>query len=193
MQQAGMGTPPALAYDAARMTAATDTHRFPPRTEHLLDRATDFCSRENMKLTSLRRQVLGLMLESARPMGAYDLLEQLRTLHEGAAPPTVYRALDFLLELGLIHKIERLSAFVPCLHTLEHDHGLHAHEEGEECLHSGQFLICRECSQVTELEDAGILAAIVAASRKAGFRMTHSTIEIEGVCARCAGAAHARA
>ena len=119
---------------------------FTPRTTALLERVEAACDRRGVRLTELRRQVLGLVLDSAKPAGAYDLLEKLRPHHHGAAPPTVYRALDFLLEQGLIHKVERLSAFVGCLHGVEeHDDEVHHH--------AAQFLICRRCGQVTELND----------------------------------------
>ena len=73
------------------------------------------CEQRGAKLTELRRHVLGLILDAASPTGAYDLLDQLRQTRRGAAPPTVYRTLDFLLEQGLIHRVERLSAFVGCV------------------------------------------------------------------------------
>src|SRR3954452_12703001 len=85
---------------------------FSPRTETLLERAGTICEGRGARLTDLRRQVLGLILDAQGPTGAYDLLDRLKTTRIGAAPPTVYRALDFLLEQGLIHKLERLSAFV---------------------------------------------------------------------------------
>ncbi|NHO33453.1 transcriptional repressor [Acetobacter fallax] len=154
--------------------------RFSDRTERLLDRADRLCAAKNVKLTALRRQILGIMLTSDQPLGAYDLLDRLQTSHPGAAPPTVYRTLDFLLETGLIHKIERLSSFVPCTHTLDHDH---SHDSNG--IHATQFLICGLCSHVTELEEPTILSAILEASQNVGFRVRQSTIEIEGVCASC--------
>src|SRR3954463_11395636 len=112
---------------------------FKPGTETLLDHATQICEAKGARLTDLRREVLGLILDADAPTGAYDLLDRLRATRDGAAPPTVYRALDFLLEHGLIHKLERLSAFVGCI----------AHEEGD---HAAQFLICRSCGKVAEIE-----------------------------------------
>jgi len=85
---------------------------FSPRTDAALARAASACAQRGAKLTDLRRDVLGLILEAPGPTGAYDLLERLRARRGGAAPPTVYRALDFLLEQRLIHRIERLAAFV---------------------------------------------------------------------------------
>ncbi|MDG6095620.1 transcriptional repressor [Acetobacter sp. AN02] len=162
----------------------SDLPAFSAGAEQLLERAGDLCRRNGTKLTPLRRQVLGILLEAGKPAGAYDILTHLQACHAGAAPPTVYRALDFLLEQGLIHKIERLSSFVPCTHILDH-HGCDHEGEG---MHATQFLICRTCGGVTELEDSGIIAATVQATRSIGFRVQHSTVEIEGLCASCIGA-----
>lgn len=161
---------------------------FSPRTTSLLDRAELLCERRGTRLTDLRRQVLGLVLEDGRPVGAYHLLDRLRTGHKGAAPPTVYRALDFLLEEGLIHKVERLSAYVGCVHELC---DAQAHEDGgcghahPAVGHTAQFLICGRCGQTTELNDPGIHAALAAAARRSGFTTHRATIEVEGLCTAC--------
>ena len=145
---------------------------FAPRTEALLTRATAICDGRGVRLTDLRRQVLGLILDAPQPTGAYDLLDRLRATRHGAAPPTVYRALDFLLENGLIHKLERLSAFVGCI----------AHDEHA---HAAQFLICRRCGVVTELEDHELAHALDDAASRLGFTVGKATIEAEGQCAAC--------
>ena len=146
---------------------------FTPRTETLLTRADDICSHRGARLTDLRRQVLGLILDAGQPTGAYELLDQLKTTRLGAAPPTVYRALDFLLEQGLIHRLERLSAFVGCIAHDEHEHG-------------AQFLICRTCSRVTEIDDHSLAHALEDAAKRLGFTVGKATIEAEGQCAACA-------
>lgn len=156
------------------------TPAFSERTAILLSEASLLCDRRGAQLTELRRKVLGLVLDSDKPAGAYDLLDRLRAHHKGAAPPTVYRALDFLLEQGLIHKLERLSAFVGCVHPTEDDHDHH---------HAAQFLICTRCGRVTELEDNRVNKALVEAARRVGFRLSSSTVEAEGFCAACAAAA----
>ena len=138
-----------------------------------LERAEAICARRGVQLTDLRRQVLGLIIEARAPIGAYDLLDRLRAVRRGAAPPTVYRALDFLLAQGLIHRVERLSAFVSCLGDEEHEH--HA-----------QFLICGSCGQVTEIEDHAVEAALAQAAGRTGFTIQGATIEAEGMCAACA-------
>ncbi len=150
---------------------------FTSKTTALLDRAEDVCERRGARLTELRRHVLGLVLDSPTPSGAYDMLDRLRQHHRGAAPPTVYRALDFLLEQGLIHKVERLSAFVGCVHGFEDEEMHH---------HSAQFLICKHCGNVTELDEKAISRALLRAAARSGFHLTGSTVEAEGVCAACA-------
>ena len=152
---------------------------FSPITRQLLDLAAARCTKKGARLTELRRDVLGLILESPSPSGAYDLLEKLRTLRGPSAPPTVYRALEFLVEQGFIHRVERLSAFVGCIgdgvHAPEHTHA-----------HAAQFLICNTCKRVIELEDHAISHALSDAAARAGFRLERTTIEAEGICADCA-------
>ena len=153
---------------------------FTPETTTLLDRAETICDRRGARLTDLRRHVLGLVLDSPKPAGAYDMLDMLRKHHKGAAPPTVYRALDFLLEQGLIHKVERLSAFVGCVHGIDEDEDEDAHH------HAAQFLICKRCGRATELNDKEIGQALVRAARRSGFHLSSSTVEADGICAACA-------
>ena len=85
----------------------------------------------------------------------------------GAAPPTVYRALEFLQEQGLVHKLERLSAFVGCIADEDHDH-------------AAQFFICRSCGKVVELEDHELAHALQDAAKRLGFTVAKATIEAEG-------------
>ncbi len=138
-----------------------------------LARADAICAARGAQLTPLRRQVLELVLAAEQPIGAYALLEQLKTTRGPAAPPTIYRALDFLLENGLVHRIESLNAFTACI-----DAG-HAHAH--------QFLICRSCGQAQEVTDRGVASALESAARSAGFLPERMTVEIAGLCGRCAG------
>jgi Fur family zinc uptake transcriptional regulator len=153
------------------MTAAG----FSPRTDRLLAHAGQICATRGARLTDLRRQVLGLILDADGPTGAYDLLDRLRGTRRTAAPPTVYRALDFLLEQGLIHRVERLSAFVGCV-----SHGADQHG------HAAQFLICRRCGRVTEIDDHALAHALAEAAARAGYTVGKATVEAEGLCAACA-------
>jgi Fur family transcriptional regulator, zinc uptake regulator len=147
---------------------------FTPATIAKLDHAAALCDRRGTRLTELRRQVLGLILDADAPTGAYDLLEMLRGHRGASAPPTVYRALEFLLEQGFVHRIERLSAFVGCIET--GDHGHH---------HAAQFLICRTCGHATEIDDHALAHALAHAAEAVGFKVSGATIEAEGMCAKC--------
>jgi Fur family zinc uptake transcriptional regulator len=158
---------------------------FTPETERLLDQAEAFCGRRQLRLTEQRRTVLGFILDNPRPSGAYDLLDRLREDGRTAAPPTVYRALEFLTAQGLVHKIERLSAFVGCSHMLDRCGPDHAHHR----LDATQFLICTECRRVFEMGDSRIRVAIDQAAEARGFRPAAATVEVEGVCADCAAEA----
>jgi Fur family zinc uptake transcriptional regulator len=151
----------------------------PASVRYALEMADARCARAGAQLTALRRQVLALVLEAEQPLGAYALLDKLKAQRPGAAPPTVYRALDFLLEQGLIHKVERLNAFVGCVEA-GHDHDDHGHA------HPHQFLICRDCGLTLEVSDHGVAHAVAEAAAKAGFTAAHATVEIEGRCAACA-------
>jgi len=133
------------------------------------------CDARGLRLTPLRREVLELVAKARRPVKAYDLLESLRDRHAGAAPPTVYRALDFLLENSFIHRLESINAFVFCQHPAE--------------AHQVPFLICDVCESATEVCDEGAIAHLI--ERQAhdfGFRAKAQTLEVHGVCRRCGSA-----
>ncbi|MGI4793797.1 MAG: Fur family transcriptional regulator [Janthinobacterium lividum] len=142
-----------------------------------LDQAAEACARHGARLTEIRRRVLGLIIESRGPLGAYALLDRLKAERGNATPVTVYRALDFLLEHGLVHKIERLNAFIACTDQRSHEH-----------THAAQFLICRLCGTVAELEDHSIADAIASAANRTGFQPLRATIEVEGTCGVCSAA-----
>jgi Fur family transcriptional regulator, zinc uptake regulator len=161
---------------------------FSRRTAGLLDQAERVCENRGAKLTELRQHVLGLVLDAASPTGAYDLLDRLRGSRRNATPATVYRALDFLLEQGLIHRVERLSAFVGCVAGCTIEHG-----DGEAHTHAAQFLICRQCGKVTEMENSDITAVLARAAQDVGFSISTATIEAEGVCSTCRSARSPRA
>ncbi len=145
--------------------------------------ATAICARNGAQLTELRRSVLMLILQASGPLTAYQLLDQLKAVRKSAVPPTVYRALEFLIENRLVHRIERLNAFVPCTESAEvaHTHGHHA----------VQFLICVTCGAVSEIEDDAVAAALAQAAAKSGFSPHHAIVELDGVCASCHGLAQA--
>jgi Fur family transcriptional regulator, zinc uptake regulator len=131
------------------------------------------CARRGARLTAVRRRVLELVWTSHQPVGAYALLQQLTREGFSAAPPTVYRALEFLLAHGLVHRIERLDAFIGCSRP------------GKP--HAGQFLLCTTCGAASELDDPAIDRAIADSAARSGFSVHRQTIEVEGLCPSCAG------
>lgn len=136
------------------------------------------CARRNARLTHLRRRVFEMLWAAHKPTRAYDLLDRLRHEHDGAAPPTVYRALDFLLEHGLIHKLESLNAYIGCVQP--------------DAPHRGQFLICDGCQSVAELDDPEIAKRVLTKARDLGFEVRHQTIEVSGICPDCGDAQNKR-
>lgn len=138
-----------------------------------MDAAAALCERRGARLTDLRRDVLALILAAEAPPSAYDLLARLKDSRPGAAPPTVYRALEFLLGHGLVHRVERLGAFVGCLEPGHHAHPVH-------------FLICLVCHDVRELEDSSLDRMLTQVAATAGFVAERVTVEMEGVCGACA-------
>ena len=148
-------------------------------TADALAHAESLCSQRSQRLTPIRRQVLEVLLESHKPLGAYEIME--RAAGRGGklapnggrpAPITVYRALDFLRDNGLVHRIESRNAFVACVNN---------HATGDLVV----FLICEHCGAVGEAPSAAVADQLKAAARAAGFTPQTPVIEIGGVCAHC--------
>ncbi|HEY4560051.1 MAG TPA: transcriptional repressor [Lysobacter sp.] len=133
------------------------------------------CEDRGLRLTPLRASALRLIADAGRPLKAYELLDRMKATHEGAAPPTVYRALDFLLENGFIHKLSSINAFVACHHP-----------GGER--HAVPFLICDACQSAIELEDLQVVKLLDDRATALGFRPRAQTLEVHGLCADCAAA-----
>jgi Fur family zinc uptake transcriptional regulator len=133
------------------------------------------CAARGLRLTPLRSQVLGLVAIAGKPIKAYDLLDRMKQANGSSAPPTVYRALDFLLEQGFIHRLASINAFVGCHHP--------------QVRHSVPFLICDTCQNAIELEDTRISALLETQAQALGFATRAQTLEVHGVCAGCQGKA----
>lgn len=136
-----------------------------------LARAEEVLATRGARLTPVRRRVLEILLEAHRAMGAYDVLTRLVAEGFGNQPPVAYRALEFLEEHGLAHRIRRLNAFTACMHPGE--------------AHAPAFLICRLCDLVAEAPAAPVVAALSKAARSSGFVVERSTIEALGLCPGC--------
>lgn len=141
--------------------------------------AENLCRQNGARFTDMRRTVFEFLLERRAPVTAYDLLAALqRQLDKPLAPPTVYRALDFLIEQGLIHKLESNNSYLIC------DHPGEAHES--------LYLVCTGCGTTRELEDASLEALLGARAAAIGFTPARQVIEVQGLCATCSRAARKR-
>lgn len=140
-----------------------------------LARAEALMAERGARLTPVRKRVLEILLEAHRALGAYDVLQRLVAEGFGNQPPVAYRALDFLVEQGLAHRIQRLNAFTACMHIGE--------------AHAPAFLICRNCETVAEAPVAPVRAALEASAAELGFALERASIEAVGLCPNCREAA----
>lgn len=140
-----------------------------------LARAEAEAARLGLRLTPVRHRVLEILLEAHRAMGAYEVLDRLAAEGFGNQPPVAYRALEFLVENGLAHRVRRLNAFAACMHPGE--------------VHAPVFLICRACDAVAEAPGAPVRAALDAGAEALGFTVERASIEAVGLCPACKGAA----
>lgn len=143
-----------------------------------LGSAERLCRSQGIRLTAIRRRVLELIWRSHRPSGAYELLEQLTAEGHKPSPPTVYRALDFLLMHGLVHKVSSRNAYVGCSHPGE--------------AHVAQIYICDQCGIAVEQADDTLERRIRRNARDMDFHIREQTVEIAGLCPACAEADDAR-
>ncbi|MGH1471996.1 MAG: Fur family transcriptional regulator [Cellvibrionaceae bacterium] len=144
--------------------------------QHCIDDALDvaktLCQQRGVKLTQQREQVLKLVWQSHKPLGAYALMEMLAdAITKPVAPPTVYRALEFLSEQGLIHKIHSLNAFVGCATPNQ--------------AHHSHFLICRDCHVAIECGDNELIHSIDSIANQFDFTVDHQSLEVMGLCSDC--------
>jgi Fur family transcriptional regulator, zinc uptake regulator len=137
----------------------------------VMARADSLVQAKGARLTPVRRRVLQILLEDHRALGAYDVLQRLVVEGFGNQPPVAYRALDFLVEQGLAHRVDRLNAFTACMHPGE--------------AHAPAFLICRMCHTVAEAAGAPVRAALDKAARAIGFVVEASNVEALGLCPKC--------
>jgi Fur family zinc uptake transcriptional regulator len=149
----------------------------PPAHDHddcvmqALETADQLCRDRGLRFTPLRRRVLELVWTSHKPVGAYDILQELTIEGRKAAPPTVYRTLEFLIEAELVHRLDSLNAYVGCADPSSS--------------HSGQFLICRSCRSVAELDDRAISTIVHKTASDLGFTAVQQMLEIQGLCEAC--------
>lgn len=139
--------------------------------ETILGDAERLCRHRKVRLTPQRRRVLEIVAERHAAIGAYEIIDRLA--HEGKrpAPTTVYRALDFLIEHGLVHRLASLNSYVACAHA--------------DAKHGAQFLICGRCGTVGEITSSGVDQAIVGAASAVGFAVEAPVVEVAGLCTNC--------
>ena len=137
----------------------------------IIFKARQWCQQRGVKFTALREKVYTLLLTHGRPLGAYALLDELRETQQSARPATVYRALNFLLNMGMIHRLETSNAFVACGHF--------------DTAHAAQFLICETCGNVREMCCEQLQENLHGLAKGAGFAITRQTVEVWGICAHC--------
>lgn len=138
-----------------------------------LHQAASLCEQRGARLTPLRERVLELVWASHQPLGAYEVLDRLAADGRKPAPPTVYRALEFLLEQGLVHRIASRNAFVGCT--------------GPAAAHVGYFLICRGCGNAEEIASPLLGSDLLAMAAARGFAVEEQTVELGGLCQECQG------
>lgn len=141
----------------------------------VMARAEGLVEQAGLRLTPVRRRTLEILLESHRALGAYDVLARLAEEGFGTQPPVAYRALEFLVENGMAHRIRRLNAFTACM------------QPGTD--HRPAFFICSTCDSVAEAQGAGVAGAMSAAADAVGFRIERISIEAVGICPACQEAA----
>ena len=152
-------------------------HNHSDCVDDAIARAVEICEKRGVRFTDLRKTVLSLVWNGHEAVKAYDVLDQLAALGGSAKPPTVYRALEFLMEQGLVHKIESLNAYVGCPHP------------GDD--HVSQFFICDDCGEVEEANLPDLEILISAQAKKSGFNIYRQTVEIRGQCQECSSRAAA--
>lgn len=147
------------------------THDHDACIENAVADAERICAERGTRFTDLRRRILTMIWQGHKAVKAYDLLDQLANEGGSAKPPTVYRALDFLMEEGLVHKIESLNAYVGCPHPGDN--------------HISQFLICDKCENVEEVTSTALSSAVTTAAGESGFAIQKQTLELHGLCKDC--------
>lgn len=139
--------------------------------QQALETASQLCGQRGVQLTPIRKQVLELIWSSHKTIKAYELLDRIKPLQQAAKPATIYRALDFLIEQGLIHRVESLNAFIGCCCS--------------ERSHEQLLLICKQCQQVEERTASEVMQVLKVEFAQAGFTVHSKAIEIHGLCLTC--------
>lgn len=138
----------------------------------LINQVEEICSARGVRLTTQRKRVFELICANPKASSAYELLEKLQQSEPQAKPPTVYRALDFLLEQGFVHRVESTNSYIQCVSCNADKHFSH-------------LLICNKCNKVIELQDNNLIALLVSNAKLHGFTINNHVIESHGTCQNC--------
>lgn len=135
--------------------------------------AERLCRERGARFTAQRRRVYELIVAAGEPVTAYELLHRMADDGGPPAPPTVYRALDFLQAHGLVHRLASQSRYVACDHP-------------EAGAHGGVFLVCGQCGRALEWQDERVARAVARSAHDAGFRLDGVVLpEVAGTCEGC--------
>lgn len=140
-------------------------------SQNLINQAHIICEKKKERLTKPRLEVLKILSKSHEPIGAYEIINQLKDILDSPKPPTIYRAIDFWLQMGFIHRIESLNAYVAC-------HSNHSHL-------GAQFMICGDCNTVTEVHLDKITQSLQQSLSQTSFLCSRWNLEIHGQCGNC--------
>lgn len=136
-----------------------------------IEMAISECKRQGLRLTTVRQQVLEIIWASHNPIGAYDVLQKLQEAGHKPAPPTAYRALDFLVAARLVHRVESLNAYIGC--------------PSPGASHQCQFYICSQCGHIAELNSLDVVNALHSGAKDLGFKSNNAVVEVHGLCSSC--------
>jgi len=142
----------------------------------LIMQAEALCEQRKQRFTTLRKRVLTLVCQAKQPAGAYQLLDDLKDEGFSSAPPTVYRALDFLLEQGFIHRLASNNTYLACAHPKDN--------------HEAVFLVCEQCGHTQEIHTDGITRSVKKKASHYDFKVHKVSIEVSGLCVSCHGKAN---
>lgn len=166
-----MARPKNIGKEVSNIPIGFEEHDHSRCVRTALEVADETCAQAGLRFTAVRRKTLEILLEEHRALGAYEILEKLREEGFGSQPPVAYRAIEFLVKNGFVHKVEKLNAFVAC--------------NKPQKPHSPTFMICRSCQLVVEAFSGEVSSMLGKSAGKLGFRVEKSVIEVEGTCSSC--------
>jgi Fur family transcriptional regulator, zinc uptake regulator len=139
---------------------------------HAIAQSEALCRAKGARLTPIRRRVLEALLASPKPLGAYDLVDRLGSQGRRMAPITVYRALDFLIEHGLAHRLASRNAYL-------------ASSDAATSQQTTAFLICEACGDTSKVTSPAVADTVLKVLKEQGYQPRAKVLEITGRCTHC--------